>query len=195
MHHGSGERFRVLLAGKIQPIHELGVSPLVERGRCLVVLEAFDDGTVYDDFVVLQLATHYPECVVLLVVKDLHLAQPGRTARWNPLLLAIVVHHHRSAGSDYALFAHHSRIAAAVASPCSENTEPSVSVCVLLLLPYVPNQRPALCTRQYFFPKQHTPFEVVFQIGHSGSSSPLLTHALLLLLSHFDCLISEHTIS
>lgn len=105
VHHGSGERFRVLLAGKIQPIHELGVSPLVERGRCLVVLEAFDDGTVYDDFVVLQLATHYPECVVLLVVKDLHLAQPGRTARWNPLLLAIVVHHHRSAGSDYALFA------------------------------------------------------------------------------------------
>lgn len=105
VHHGSGERLSVLLAGKVQSVDKLGVPPLVERCRRLVVLEALDDGTVDDDFVVLQFAAHDPECVVLLVVEDLHLAQAGRAARWNPLLLAIVVHHHRGACTDYALFA------------------------------------------------------------------------------------------
>lgn len=125
MHHGTGERFSVLLAGKIQPIDKLGVPPLVERGRRLVVLEALDDGTVDDDFVVLQLAAHYPECVVLLVVEDLHLAEAGRAARWDPLFLAIVVHHHRGACTDYALFAHHSRASSGSSSNNSGTTSSS----------------------------------------------------------------------
>lgn len=97
---------------------------MVERCRRLVVLEALDDGTVDDNLVVLQLAAHDPECVVLLVVEDLHLAQAGRAARWNPLLLTIVVHHHRGACTDYALFAHHSgvhRSGSVVLRRCSEN--------------------------------------------------------------------------
>lgn len=106
MHHGPGERFRVLLAGEVQAVHELGVPPLVKRCRGLVVLETLDDRAVDDDLVVLQLTADHSECVVLLVVEDLHLAQSGRTARGNPLLLAIVVHHHRCPGTDYALLAH-----------------------------------------------------------------------------------------
>lgn len=80
----------------------------MEGGRCLVVFEAFDDRTVDDDFVVLQLASDHSECVILLVVEDLHLAQARRAARGYPLLLAIVVDHHRCTGTDYALLAHHS---------------------------------------------------------------------------------------
>lgn len=95
------------MARKIQTVHILRVPPLVEGGRCLIVLQSFNDRTVDDDFVVLQFTAHYPECVVLLVVKNLHLAQAGRTARRDPLFLAIVVHHDRGAGTDYALFAHH----------------------------------------------------------------------------------------
>lgn len=105
VHHGPGERFRVLLAGEVQAVHELGVPPLVERRRGLVVLEPLDDRAVDDDLVVLQLAADHSECVVLLVVEDLHLAEAGRAARRDPLLLAIVVHHHRCPGTDYALLA------------------------------------------------------------------------------------------
>lgn len=105
VHHGPGERFRVLLAGKVQTVHKLGVPPLVKGCRCLVVFEALDDRTVDDDFVVLQLTADYSECVVLLVVEDLHLTEAGRAARGNPLLLAVVVDHHRCTGTDYALLA------------------------------------------------------------------------------------------
>lgn len=106
MHHGPGERFRVLLAGKVQSVHELGVPPLVKGSRRLVVLEALDDRAVDDDLVVLQFPADHSECVVLLVVEDLHFTETGRTARWYPFFLAIVVHHHRGAGSDYTLLAH-----------------------------------------------------------------------------------------
>lgn len=103
MHHGPGEGFRILLAGEVEPVDGLGVAPLVEGGRRLVVLEALQNGAVDDHLVVLQLAADHTERVVLLVVVDLHLAQAGRAARRNPLLLHVIVDHHRGTGADYAL--------------------------------------------------------------------------------------------
>lgn len=76
---------------------------MVESGRRLIVLQALHDRAVDDDLVVLQFPADDPERVVLLVVVDLHLAEAGRRARWNPLLLHVIVHHHRGPGPDYTL--------------------------------------------------------------------------------------------
>lgn len=103
MHHGSGKCLGVLLAGKVEAVDGLGVAPLVERGRRLVVLETLQNRTVDDDLVILQLAADDAERVVLLVVIDLHLAQSGRRARGNPFFLHVIVDHHRGPGADYAL--------------------------------------------------------------------------------------------
>lgn len=104
MHHSSCKRFRILLAGKVQAVHRLGIAPLMERCRGLIVLEALQDRTVDYNLVVLQLPADHSKRVVLLVVIDLHLAQAGRGARRYPLLLHVVVDHHRGTGADYALF-------------------------------------------------------------------------------------------
>lgn len=71
-------------------------------GRCLIVLEALDDGTIDDHLVVLQFAPDDAKCVVLLVMVDLHLAETRRAARRHPFLLVVVVHHDGSASADYA---------------------------------------------------------------------------------------------
>lgn len=105
VHHRACEVFRILLTREVQTVNIFGVAPLVERGGRLIVLQPLQDGAVDDDFVVLQLPSDDAECVVLLVVVDLHLAEARRVARWDPLLEVLVVHHHRGASSDYALLA------------------------------------------------------------------------------------------
>lgn len=105
MHHSTREVFRVLLTREVQSVNVLGVAPLVKSGGRLVVFEALEDRAVDDDLMVLQLPPDDSECVVLLVVVDLHLAEPGRVARRYPLLQVLVVHHHRGPRADYTLLA------------------------------------------------------------------------------------------
>lgn len=105
MHHRTGKRFRVHRAGEVQPVHELGIAPLVKRRGGLIILQPLDDRTVDDDLMVLQLPTDDAERVVLLMVEDLHLAQTGRAPGRYPLPLHIVVHHDRGPGPNDALFA------------------------------------------------------------------------------------------
>lgn len=52
---------------------------------------------------VLELPADHAECIVLLVVVDLHLAEARGAARGYPLLLHVVVDHHRGPGAYYAL--------------------------------------------------------------------------------------------
>lgn len=103
MHHGPGKGLCVLLTGEVEAVHGLGVAPLVEGGSGLVVLQALEDGTVDDHLVVLELPADHAECIVLLVVVDLHLAEAGGAARGYPLLLHVIVDHHRGTGAYYAL--------------------------------------------------------------------------------------------
>lgn len=109
MHHGPGKVLRIVLAREVEAVDELGVAPLVEGGGGLVVLEALQDGAVDDHLVVLQLAAHHPEGVVLLVVVDLHLAQARGAARGHPLLLVVVINHHGGPRPDYALLTERNR--------------------------------------------------------------------------------------
>lgn len=142
----------------------------MESGRCLIVLQSFDDRTVDDDFVVLQFTAHYPECVVLLVVKNLHLTQAGRTARRDPLFLAIVVHHDRGAGTDYALFTHHSLRCA----PFLPNR--TVPVCVLncfrLSVPGSPSSSTFYATI-FLFPKTANNGDVPIEGAHTRGRLPI----------------------
>lgn len=103
MHHGSGKRLRILLTGKVQPVNGLGIAPLVEGRRRLVVFQALQNRAVDHDLMVLQLPANHSEGVVRLVVVDLHLTQPGRCTRWNPLFLDVIVDHHRCTGPDDTL--------------------------------------------------------------------------------------------
>lgn len=48
----------------------------MECGGGLIVLQALENRAIYDHFMVLQLPSDDPECIVLLVVINLHLAQP-----------------------------------------------------------------------------------------------------------------------
>ena len=47
--HGCGENFRIIFARKIETINLFVVPPLVERGRCLVVFETLQNGTIDHD--------------------------------------------------------------------------------------------------------------------------------------------------
>ena len=46
--HRGGEHIRVGLAGEVEAVHLLIVSPLVEGGRGLVVFQTLEDGAVDD---------------------------------------------------------------------------------------------------------------------------------------------------
>lgn len=104
MHHGARKVLGIALAGKVETVYILGVTPLMERCRGLIVFESLQYRTIDDHLVILQLAAHDTECVVLLMMIDLHFAETRRTARWHPFLLVVIIHHHRSAGSNNALF-------------------------------------------------------------------------------------------
>lgn len=52
-----------------------GVTPLVECGRRLVILQVLQNGTVYNDLMVLYLAPNHTERVVGCMLVDLHLRQ------------------------------------------------------------------------------------------------------------------------
>lgn len=103
MHHSTRKILGIALAGKVETIYIFGVAPLMERSRSLIVFETLQNGTVDDHLMILQLASHHTECVVLLMMVDLHLAQSRRAARWHPLLLVVIVHHHRGACANNAL--------------------------------------------------------------------------------------------
>ena len=53
--HSARERLRVQLTGEVQAVHKLGVAPLMEGGRGLIVLQPFQDRTVDHHLVVLQI--------------------------------------------------------------------------------------------------------------------------------------------
>lgn len=110
VHHGAREIFRILLTREIQSVNIFRVAPLMKCGGGLIVLQSLENRAVDDDFVVLKLSSDDAECVVLLMMVDLHLAEAGRVARWNPLLEILIVHHHRSSRSDDTLFAAHFRV-------------------------------------------------------------------------------------
>lgn len=57
------------------------------------------------DLVVLDLAAHHPEGVVTSVMVDVNPAEARGAASWDPLLVAVVVHHDGSSGLADALFA------------------------------------------------------------------------------------------
>lgn len=94
VHHGTCKVFRILLTREVQTVHVFRVAPLMECGGGLIVLEALENRAIYDHFMVLQLSSDDPECIVLLVVINLHLAQARRVPRWDPLLEVLIVHHH-----------------------------------------------------------------------------------------------------
>lgn len=105
VHHRTGERLRILLTREIEAVNEFGVTPLMKRRCGLIIFETFQYRAIDDDLVILQLAAHHSECVVLLVMIDLDLAEAGRRARRNPLFLVVVVHHHGRPSADNTLFA------------------------------------------------------------------------------------------
>ncbi len=47
--HGVGEGGGLLFAGKVQPVNLPRISPLVEGGCGLVILQPLHDGVVYND--------------------------------------------------------------------------------------------------------------------------------------------------
>lgn len=53
---------------------------------------------------ILDLAAHYAEGVVAGMVIDVDSAEARRTARWDPLLIGIVVHHDGGSRLADALF-------------------------------------------------------------------------------------------
>lgn len=54
---------------------------------------------------VLQFSADYPERVVDLVLEDVNFGEPRRCATGDPLLLDVVVDHHRGPRTRYALLA------------------------------------------------------------------------------------------
>lgn len=76
-----------------------GIPPLVKIRCGLIILEASNDWTVYNNLLIcLHLASHYPKGIVAWVVIDLHPAEGlGSGARRKPLLIAIVIDHHSGA--------------------------------------------------------------------------------------------------
>lgn len=114
------ESISVLLGAEVQSVHLPVISPLVESGRGLVVLEAFQDGTVDDNLeterkkdvkldscrsvdehlVVLELAADNPERIVDGVVVNVHFGHALRRPAWNPAPVAIIVDHHSRPGCD-----------------------------------------------------------------------------------------------
>lgn len=97
LEHRPSEGVGIILTGEVEPVDLLVVSPLMKRDRGLIVLESLEDRTVDDDLMVLQLPADYAERVVHLMVVELDLRQAGRAATRYPLLVHVVVHHHRRA--------------------------------------------------------------------------------------------------
>lgn len=98
--HGPREVLSILTGGEVEAVHLATVSPLVEcRGR-LVVLEPLQDGAVDDHLMVLDLPADHPEGVVDGMLVDLHLGDALRAATRHPLLVAVVVDHHRRPRRD-----------------------------------------------------------------------------------------------
>lgn len=97
MHHAICEEGSVLFAAKVKPPHLPVVPPLVEVRRSLVVFQPLHNWAVYHHLLVcLHLAAHHSEGVGGGVVVDLHPAEDlGPRAGWDPLLIGIVVYHHR----------------------------------------------------------------------------------------------------
>ena len=81
----------------------LVVPPLVKGRGGLVVFETFQDCTVDDDLVVLQLPPHHPECVVDKVMVDVNLGEAMAGSGWHPLLVEVIVDHDAGPGGRDAL--------------------------------------------------------------------------------------------
>lgn len=75
--HRPGEGVGVVLTRKVESIHLLVVSPLVERDRGLIVLQPLQDRAVDDDLVILELPADHAERVVHLMMIKLDLRQAG----------------------------------------------------------------------------------------------------------------------
>lgn len=71
------EMLGVILRAEVEAIDRSLVSPLVEGWRGLVVLEAAEDGTVYDYFMIVQLSADNAERSVQSVLVNVYLRQSG----------------------------------------------------------------------------------------------------------------------
>lgn len=75
MHHGACKVLRIALTGKIETVNIFGVAPLMKCGCGLIIFESLQYGAIDNDLMVLQLTSNDTECVVLLMMIDLHLAE------------------------------------------------------------------------------------------------------------------------
>lgn len=75
MHHGACKVLRIALAGKIETVNIFGVAPLMKCGCGLIIFESLQYGAIDNDLMILQLTSNDTECVVLLMMIDLHLAE------------------------------------------------------------------------------------------------------------------------
>lgn len=90
--HGNGKVVGIIFTAEVEAVDCAVVAPLVERARCLAVLEALEDGTVYHHLMVVQLPAHDAEGAVDRVLVDVHLGEAARRATGHPLLVVVIVH-------------------------------------------------------------------------------------------------------
>lgn len=69
--------------------------------RCggLIILQTLEDGTIDDDFMVLDFPTHHAKCVIDGMMVNVDFGKPLRGSGWNPFLLLIVIKHDGSTSS------------------------------------------------------------------------------------------------
>lgn len=107
--HADRKLRSVLLAAEVEAPDLAGITPLVEYGSGLIVLDTSNDGTVDNHLLVrLQLAANNSEGVSGGVVVDLDAAEGlGTGASRKPSFVAVIVKHHSSpAGTNDRLVAH-----------------------------------------------------------------------------------------
>lgn len=105
--HCIGESGGLLFTGEVESVHLAGVTPLMESGRGLVVLESLNYRIVDDHLLVLKFDTHHTESVTGCVVVDVDSTEallPGFNG--YPLLTGVIIDHDRGSGLTYTLFTH-----------------------------------------------------------------------------------------
>lgn len=104
-HHGGREGGGLLLAGEVETVHLPGITPLVEGGCGLIILQPLYYGVVDHYLLVLYFDPDHAEGVVGCVVVDVDAAEALLSRLdWHPLLTGVIVHHDRGAGLADTLF-------------------------------------------------------------------------------------------
>lgn len=71
-HHGHGKCVGIFFAAEIESINMFVVPPLMKRRCGLVVFQPFQDGTIDDHFVILQLSAHHSKRIVNHMLINMH---------------------------------------------------------------------------------------------------------------------------